>query len=130
MGRLQGPCNRLRLIENIMITITITITRFLNVIDYDYIVRCSGKGNRQQNTLVFYITLYYYNTPTSQWFTISPDMGVFPQTTHYRFKLKLKRHTTRPSPSIARSKLPHPIPRARSHVTKTRQSHMTTTEVP
>ena len=36
MGRLQGPCNRLRLrlLEHIMITIT--ITRFLNVIDYDY----------------------------------------------------------------------------------------------
>ena len=36
MGRLQGTCNRLRLrlLENIMITIT--ITRFLNVIDYDY----------------------------------------------------------------------------------------------
>ena len=38
MGRLQGPCNRLRLrlLENIMITITITITRFIHVIDYDY----------------------------------------------------------------------------------------------
>ena len=38
MGRLQGPCNRLRLrlLEHIMITITITITRFINVIDYDY----------------------------------------------------------------------------------------------
>ena len=38
MGRLQGPCNRLRLrlLENIMITIMITITRFIHVIDYDY----------------------------------------------------------------------------------------------
>ena len=36
MVRLQGPCNRLRLrlLENSMITIT--ITRFINVIDYDY----------------------------------------------------------------------------------------------
>ena len=36
MGRLQGSCNRLRLrlLDNIMITIT--ITRFLDVIDYDY----------------------------------------------------------------------------------------------
>ena len=41
MGRLQGPCNRLRLrlLDNIMITITITITKFIHVIDYDYIVK-------------------------------------------------------------------------------------------
>ena len=38
MGRLQGPCNRLRLrlLDNIMITITIMITIFIHVIDYDY----------------------------------------------------------------------------------------------
>ena len=38
MGGLQGPCNRLQLqlLENIMIMITTTITRFLKLIDYDY----------------------------------------------------------------------------------------------
>ena len=37
MGGLQGSCSRLRLrlLENSMITITITNTRFLDVIDYD-----------------------------------------------------------------------------------------------
>ena len=39
---------------------------------------CSGEGNRQQHKFSF-ITLYYYihNNPTSQWFTLSPDKGLF-----------------------------------------------------
>ena len=49
MGRLHHKCNRLRLrlCDNVMITITIMITSFSNVIDYDYdYISCNHDCNR------------------------------------------------------------------------------------
>ena len=58
-----------------------------------YSIKYVAVRGTDNKTHFSFITLYYENTPTGQWFTISPDKGLFPYTIQNRLILKLKRHT-------------------------------------
>ena len=61
-----------------------------------YSIKYVAVRGTENKTHFSFITLCYENIPTSQWFTISPDKGLFPYTIQNRFMLKLKRHTILP----------------------------------